>query len=60
MLSPCGLFRERLSVYGPRVLAAVPSVDDPTEIVWKQLHELLPDAWMTAFPQDLPAWARDR
>lgn len=29
VLSPCGLFRERLSVYGPRVLAAVPSVDDP-------------------------------
>ena len=60
VLSPCGLCRERLSVYGPAVLAAVPSVDDSTEIVWKQLSDLLPDAWMTAFPQDYQAWGRDR
>jgi cytidine deaminase len=59
VLSPCGLCRERLSVYGPMVLAAVPSADNPTEVVWKQLRDLLPDAWMTAFPQELPGWASE-
>ena len=59
VLSPCGVCRERLSVYGPEVLAAVPSPDDPTEVVWKRLGDLLPDAWMSAFPEELPAWARE-
>jgi hypothetical protein len=26
--------------------------------VWKLLRDLLPDAWMTAFPEQLPPWAR--
>lgn len=58
VLSPCGVCRERLSVYGPEVLAAVASIADPREVVWKQLRDVLPDAWMTAFPEQLPPWAR--
>jgi cytidine deaminase len=55
VLSPCGVCRERLAVYGPNVLVAVADVDDPTLVVWKPLKAVLPDYWMTAFPDELDA-----
>jgi cytidine deaminase len=55
VLSPCGVCRERLAVYGPDVLVAVADVDDPTLVVWKPLKAVLPDYWMTAFPDELDA-----
>lgn len=57
VLSPCGVCRERLAVHGPEVLVAVADPQDPTLIVWKQLKVVLPDYWMTAFPDEIhPAW----
>jgi cytidine deaminase len=57
VLSPCGVCRERLAVHGPDVVVAVAHRTDPTVIVWKPLKEVLPDYWMTAFPEELdPAW----
>lgn len=57
VLSPCGVCRERLAAHGPDVLAAVAERQDPTVIVWKRLKDLVPDYWMTAFPDELdPAW----
>ena len=57
VLSPCGVCRERLAVYGPEVLVAVARVDDPTVVVWKPLKAVLPDYWMTAFPDEIaPGW----
>ena len=55
VLSPCGVCRERLAVYGPGVLVAVADVDDPTLVVWKPLTAVLPDCWMTAFTDELEA-----
>ncbi len=55
VLSPCGVCRERLAVYGPDVLVAVADLDDPTLVVWKPLKAVLPDYWMTAFPDELDA-----
>lgn len=55
VLSPCGVCRERLAVYGPEVLVAVAGVDDPTVVVWKSLKAVLPDYWMTAFPDEIDA-----
>ncbi|WP_168583130.1 cytidine deaminase [Gephyromycinifex aptenodytis] len=55
VLSPCGLCRERLAVHGPDVLVAVANPHDPTSIVWKRLHEVLPDYWMRAFPDEIDA-----
>ena len=52
VLSPCGVCRERLAVHGPNVLVAVADAEDPTLVVWKPLQDVLPDYWMTAFPDD--------
>lgn len=50
VLSPCGVCRERLAVHGPNVLVAVADVTDPTLVTWKSLREVLPDYWLTVFP----------
>jgi cytidine deaminase len=55
VLSPCGVCRERLAVYGPGVLVAVADRSDPTVVVWKTLRDVLPDYWMTAFPDEIDA-----
>ena len=57
VLSPCGVCRERLAVHGPDVLVAVASLRDATKVVWKTLKDVLPDYWMTAFPDEIdPGW----
>jgi cytidine deaminase len=57
VLSPCGVCRERLASHGPDVLVAVADPADATQIVWKSLKAVLPDYWMTAFPDEIdPAW----
>ncbi|MGA9860001.1 MAG: cytidine deaminase [Solirubrobacteraceae bacterium] len=53
VLSPCGVCRERLAVHGPDVLVAVADREDPTVAVWKTLKTVLPDYWMTAFPDQV-------
>ncbi len=53
VLSPCGVCRERLAVHGPDVLVAVASRHDTTKVVWKTLKDVLPDYWMTAFPDEI-------
>ncbi|WP_249494215.1 cytidine deaminase [Kocuria rhizophila] len=50
VLSPCGVRRERLAVYGPDVLVGVAAPEDPAQVVWKALREVLPDYWMAVFP----------
>ena len=54
VLSPCGVCRERLAVHGPEVLVAV-AAEDPTMVVWKRLKEVLPNYWMTVFPDEVDA-----
>jgi cytidine deaminase len=57
VLSPCGVCRERLASHGPDVLVAVADVHDPTQVAWKSLKAVLPDYWMTAFPDEIDtAW----
>ncbi len=51
VLSPCGGCRERLAVHGPGLVVAVADHDDASRIVWKELREVLPDYWMTVFPE---------
>lgn len=59
VLSPCGVCRERLAVHGPAVQVAVADRHDATVVVWKDLAEVLPDYWMTAFPDEVDArWLR--
>ncbi|RLZ03236.1 cytidine deaminase [Kocuria tytonicola] len=53
VLSPCGVCRERLAVHGPDVLAGVAAPEDPTQVVWKALRDVLPDYWMTVFPGEV-------
>ena len=53
VLSPCGVCRERLAVHGPDVLVGVAGRENPTRVVWKPLHEVLPDYWMTVFPGEV-------
>lgn len=53
VLSPCGVCRERLAVHGPDVRVAVAGQADDTVAVWKPLREVLPDYWMTAFPDEI-------
>ena len=55
VLSPCGVCRERLAVHGPSVLVAVPDHSDFTVVVWKPLKAVLPDYWLTAFPDEVDA-----
>jgi cytidine deaminase len=55
VLSPCGVCRERLAVHGPGVLVAVADRSDPAVVVWKTLRDVLPDYWMTAFPDEIDA-----
>ena len=55
VLSPCGVCRERLATHGPEVLVAVAGLEDPTIVVWKRLRAVLPDYWMTAFPDEIDA-----
>lgn len=55
VLSPCGVCRERLAVHGPGVLVAVADADDRTLVVWKPLKAVLPDYWMTVFPDEIDA-----
>ncbi|MDO4918989.1 cytidine deaminase [Kocuria sp.] len=52
VLSPCGVCRERLAVHGPEVLVGVASPEDPTQVVWKALRDVLPDYWMNVFPEE--------
>lgn len=57
VLSPCGVLRERLAVHGPDVLVAAADHHDASVVVWKRLGDLLPDYWMTAFPDEIdPGW----
>ena len=45
------------AAHGPNVLVAVADAGDSTVVVWKRLKELLPNYWMTAFPDKIdPAW----
>ncbi len=53
VLSPCGVCRERLAVHGPQVKVAVADPRDATVIVWKPLKDVLPDYWMSAFPDEV-------
>ncbi|MDN5630946.1 cytidine deaminase [Glutamicibacter protophormiae] len=53
VLSPCGVCRERLAVHGPEVLVGVAGGEDPTQVVWKPVREVLPDYWMTVFPGEI-------
>jgi cytidine deaminase len=55
VLSPCGVCRERLAVHGPEVLVAVAATDDPTVVTWRPLKAVLPDYWMTVFPDEIDA-----
>lgn len=55
VLSPCGVCRQRLAVYGPAVLVAVADRSNPTVVVSKSLKEVLPDYWMIAFPEEIDA-----
>lgn len=55
VLSPCGVCRERLAVHGSDVLVAVADRTDASEIVWKALKDVLPDYWMTVFPDEVDA-----
>jgi len=50
VLSPCGVCRERLEVYGPDVQVGVADPRDTPVVVLKALKDVLPDYWMTTFP----------
>lgn len=57
VLSPCGVCRERLAIYGSGVLVAVADPSDATVLAWKPLADVLPDYWMIAFPDEIgPGW----
>jgi cytidine deaminase len=53
VLSPCGVCRERLATHGPNVLVAVADITDPTVVIWRTLKEVLPDYWLTVFPDEI-------
>ena len=60
VLSPCGVCRERLAVYGPEVLIATADPADAQTVRWIRLGDALPHYWMTAFPAEVdPAWISD-
>lgn len=56
VLSPCGVCRERLAVYGADVLVAVPAPAAVDKVRWITLREALPHYWMLAFPEELHGW----
>ena len=56
VLSPCGVCRERLAVYGASVLVAVPERAATEQVRWITLREALPHYWMLAFPGELSGW----
>lgn len=59
VLSPCGVCRERLAVHGPDVLVAVADPLDACIAIWKPLKDVLPNYWMTAFPEEIsPGWSQ--
>jgi cytidine deaminase len=37
------------------VLVAVADLDDPTVVLWRPLKDMLPDYWMTVFPDEIDA-----
>jgi cytidine deaminase len=37
------------------VLVAVAGAEDPALVVWKPLKEVLPECWMTVFPDEIDA-----
>ncbi|GEC99436.1 cytidine deaminase [Kocuria varians] len=53
VLSPCGVCRERLAVHGPDVLVGVAVPEDPAQVVWTALRDVLPDYWMTVFDDEV-------
>ena len=55
VLSPCGVCRERLAVHGPTFLWRWLALMTSTVVVWKPLKVVLPDYWMTAFPDEIDA-----
>lgn len=57
VLSPCGICRERLTMYGPDVKVAVPGPDKSTDIQWITLREALPHYWVSVFPEEIPEWS---
>ena len=41
----------------PDVLVGVASPQDPTVVIWKPLKQVLPNYWLTAFPDEIdPGW----
>ena len=59
VLSPCGVCRERLAVHGPDVLVAVADPLDACIAICKPLKDVLPNYWMTAFPEEIsPGWSQ--
>ncbi|MBV1780511.1 cytidine deaminase [Paeniglutamicibacter sp. ABSL32-1] len=49
VLAPCGICQERLAVWGPGVLAAVPGSAGGAEWEMRTLRELNPYYWATSF-----------
>ncbi|MGP9609885.1 cytidine deaminase [Corynebacterium sp. AOP36-E1-14] len=56
VLSPCGVCRERLAMWGPDVLIAVADRGDPSTVEWVTLQEALPRYWLTAFESEPSPW----
>lgn len=49
VLSPCGICQERLMLHGPDPLVGVPGPDDPTQVSWVRLGEIMPYYWPSVF-----------
>lgn len=49
VLSPCGICRERLMIYGTESLVGVPESDDATQVKWVRVGEMLPYYWPSIF-----------
>lgn len=47
VLSPCGICRERLMMYGPEPLLGVPAPEDSTQVRWVHLGNMLPHYWQS-------------
>ncbi len=56
VLSPCGVLGKARDAW-PQTLVAVAGPSDACAVVWKTLRDVLPDYWMTAFPDEInPGW----